>query len=232
VSGPAAARPSASPRTCRGRSAPLAGSAPVPEIHDASCACAVPSSKASPRARAVSTRRCPSVRPDSWSSASSPWPPTTARPGRAPRTSQQHQPPAQGVVAKVVAVEPEVGDQREPVVGEHVRRVAGQIMRSRAVAVAAQVREDHPVALRGERPRWPAVGQLRPRCRAARAAAPADARRPSRATPAPLRRGRGSDTREGLARGRYPARPRQRNDGSRVNTSSTAGAKCASGSQS
>ena len=35
-------------------------------------------------------------------------------------------------------------------------------MRSRAVAVAAQVREDHPVALRGKRPRWPAVGQLRP----------------------------------------------------------------------
>jgi hypothetical protein len=74
----------------------------------------------------------------------------------------QHQPPAQGVAAKVIVVEPEVVDHRQPVVGKHVRRVAGRIMRSRAVAVAAQVREDNPVAPRGERLRWPAARQLRP----------------------------------------------------------------------
>jgi len=74
------------------------------------------------------------------------------RPGAAGE-QPQHELAAQGVPAEVVCVEPQVIDQREPVVGEYVRRVAGRIVRPRAVPVAAQVGQDDPVAPLGDRPR-------------------------------------------------------------------------------
>ncbi len=41
-------------------------------------------------------------------------------------------------------------DQREAVVGEHVGRIRRGVVRLGAVAVGAQVRHDHAIALRGE----------------------------------------------------------------------------------
>ena len=43
-------------------------------------------------------------------------------------------------------------DQREAVVGQHVRRVGGGVVRPGAVPVAPQVRQDDPVTVPGELP--------------------------------------------------------------------------------
>lgn len=70
----------------------------------------------------------------------------------ASREHAHHDPRAERVAAEVVVAvaEPEVLDECEPVVGEDVRRIGGRIVRSRALPVAAQVRDDDAVPLLGE----------------------------------------------------------------------------------
>ena len=80
---------------------------------------------------------------------------------RAAGEQPQHQPAAERVAAQVVVLQAQVAEQREPVIGEHVGRVACRVVRSPAVPVAAQVRQDDPVAARGERPGRPALGEQR-----------------------------------------------------------------------
>ena len=70
--------------------------------------------------------------------------------GRPPRGGAAHQHPddragAERVAAEVVVGEPEVRDEREGVVGQHVGRVGGRVVRLGAVAVAAHVGHDHAV---------------------------------------------------------------------------------------
>ena len=62
----------------------------------------------------------------------------------APREHAHHDPAAERVTAEVVlaGAEPEVLDEGEPVVGEHVGRISGRIVRSRALPVTAQVGQD------------------------------------------------------------------------------------------
>ena len=56
----------------------------------------------------------------------------------------QHELAAQGIAAAVVAVEPQVPDEREHVVGEDVGRLEGGIVRSLAIPVPARVGQDDP----------------------------------------------------------------------------------------
>ena len=56
------------------------------------------------------------------------------------------------VATKVVVpvAEPEMLDERKPVVGQHIRRIGGAIVRFDAVPVATEVRRYDPVPLSGE----------------------------------------------------------------------------------
>ena len=79
--------------------------------------------------------------------------------GRPAGQQPDHGASAQRVATEVVAGKPEVFDQCESVVGQHVGRVGGGVVRPGAVAVAAQVRHDHAVPLRGELPGEPGLDQ-------------------------------------------------------------------------
>lgn len=81
---------------------------------------------------------------------------------RAAGQQAQHELAAHGIAAQVVIVEPQVPDEREHVIGENVGRVAGGIVRSSAVPVPAQVRQDDPVAALGKRRDQALTGQQRP----------------------------------------------------------------------
>jgi hypothetical protein len=74
----------------------------------------------------------------------------------------QHELAANGIAAQVVVIEPHVPDEREHVIGENVGRVAGRVVRSSAVPVPAQVRQDDPVAALGKRRHQALTGQQRP----------------------------------------------------------------------
>jgi hypothetical protein len=71
----------------------------------------------------------------------------------APREHAHHDPAAERVTAEVVlaSAEPEVLDEGEPVVGEHVGRVQLRIVRSRALPMAAEIGQDKAEPLLGER---------------------------------------------------------------------------------
>ena len=75
---------------------------------------------------------------------------------RASREHAHHDPRAERVAAEIVVVvaEPQMLDERQSVVGEHVRRKGGRVARFRAVPMAAEVRKDYEVPLSGERA-WP-----------------------------------------------------------------------------
>ena len=145
------------------------GSAPSSAAQCAIWASAEPGGRAIPSASAVSARR---FAPPPWGGdLREPLPGHDGATGLgASREHAHHDPAAERVTAEVVLAraEPEVPDEGERVVGEHVGRIRGQIVRSRALPVTAEVGQDE--AEWGVRLPDPRRGGLRALQRSAHAA--------------------------------------------------------------
>src|ERR1700683_3816240 len=81
---------------------------------------------------------------------------------RTPGEHAYHGPPAERMPGQVVVGNPQVVDQRQPVVGEDIRWIRSGVVRLGAVPVRPQIRHDHPVPAPGQAPGQPRTAPVCP----------------------------------------------------------------------